>query len=257
MTDEHITAYLLGELSEEESERFEEECFAQESWPAQIDSVEEDLIDDYLRDRLTPERRRNFKRSYLTTPARVERFLMASALLRHVDARTESVPEPSPEPAPPPGLTWAERLRALWRGRPWVPRTAVALAALAVVATLWWAARPRPPQTFATMTLTAGVSNRAEGVRAGRVTLPLDADALKISLVLPEGAEPAARYRVELESGGGQALPLEASGPEAGAVSVVIPAAQLARGSYALKLFAVPADGPERRIPGSYFFTAE
>ena len=85
MTDEHIIAYLLKELPEEDLERFEDECFARESWPDQIELVEEDLIDAYLRNELTPERRQRFENHYLTTQARQERVIMAAALLRHVD----------------------------------------------------------------------------------------------------------------------------------------------------------------------------
>ena len=117
MTDEHITAYLLGELSEEESERFEEECFAQENWPAQIDSVEEDLIDDYLRRELSPRQRQSFENNYLTTVARMERVRMAAALLGLV-APAELVlepasPDPKPAPDPPPVPPRRERLRAV------------------------------------------------------------------------------------------------------------------------------------------------
>jgi len=56
MTDEHIIAYLLQELNEEEAEHFEEQCFAQEKWPAELDSVEQDLIDAYLRNELSKDR---------------------------------------------------------------------------------------------------------------------------------------------------------------------------------------------------------
>src|SRR6201989_587549 len=86
MTEERIIAYLLEELPEEEAERFEDECFADESRPEQIKLAEEDLIDEYLRGGLTPERRRRFEENYLTTDARAERVRMAAALLRHVDS---------------------------------------------------------------------------------------------------------------------------------------------------------------------------
>ena len=85
MTDERIIAYLLKELPEEELEQFEDECFDQESWPSQLNLVEEDLIDAYLRDELTQERRQRFERNYLITEARQERVMMAAALLRHID----------------------------------------------------------------------------------------------------------------------------------------------------------------------------
>src|SRR5215210_4154430 len=85
MTDENIIAYLLEELPDEDAEQFEDACFAEESWPSRLDLAEEDLIDAYLRNELTPERRQRFERNYLTTPAREERVILAAALLRQVD----------------------------------------------------------------------------------------------------------------------------------------------------------------------------
>ena len=185
--------------------------------------------------------------------------LLAWALVRHVDEQFEQEPEPAPEPIPvqPIGPTLGERFRAFWGGRAWVP-AATALAVVAAIAsTALFIYRERQPQTFATLTLSAAVSDRAEGVRANRVKHPIEAAALKVSLTLPEGAAPEARYRAELESGGGSSQALEASGPQGGAVTVVIPASQLPRGAYALKLYAVRPDNQERRIPGNYFFTVE
>jgi hypothetical protein len=60
-----------------------------------------------------------------------------------------------------------------------------------------------------------------------------------------------------LESEDGKARPLEVAGKDSGSVQVVLPAAQLARGQYALKLFAIETDRSEQRINGSYFFTVE
>jgi hypothetical protein len=60
MTDERIIAYLLKELPEGDAEQFEEQCFEQESWPAQISLVEDKLIEDFLRGVLTPEQRQHF-----------------------------------------------------------------------------------------------------------------------------------------------------------------------------------------------------
>jgi anti-sigma factor RsiW len=103
MTDERIIAYLLKELPEEELEQFEDACFDQESWPAQLNLVEEDLIDAYLRDELTEARRQSFERNYLITEARQERVMMAAALLRHVDAAPRAgteAPVAAPTAAP-------------------------------------------------------------------------------------------------------------------------------------------------------------
>ncbi|HEX5736347.1 MAG TPA: hypothetical protein VF131_26185 [Blastocatellia bacterium] len=257
MTDERIIAYLLEELPENDLERFEDECFAQESWPAQINMVEVDLIDAYLRNELTPERRERFEQNYLTTEARQERVIMAAALLRHVDecnaASKTAAAAPRAEPS------GAERFRAFWGSQNWALRTAASIAVVAVLAAVVWLfifRAPSPP-TFATLSLTASNINRAEGVQAGRVKLPPDADGLKISLTLPEQSPLAARYRVELENDYGETKTVEVAGADAQSVQVVVPASQLARGQYALKLFAIKPDGVEQRISGSYFFIVE
>ncbi len=253
MTDERIIAYLLKELPEGEAEQFEELCFEQESWPAQINLVEDELIDDYLRNELAPEQRQHFELNYLTTAAREERVHVAAALLRHVDKHT--VP---PVPVEPPKPTWIERLRAFWSGQMLPLRVGAAMAAIVILigALLLIPTHTFAPRTFAALTLNASANNRGEGAQAGNVKLPLNADALRITLTLPAGSAAATRHRVEMENIYGEKKSLEIDGQEAQSVSVVIPAEQLARGQYVLKLFAVKDDGGEQRL-GSYFFNAE
>jgi len=266
MTDERITAYLLEELTEEESGRFEDECFASEDWPGHLALVEEELIEDYLRGELAPERRLRFEHNYLRTTPRMERVRLAAALLRHVDEQTneqeaderppseEATGIVPPEPRKPRG--W---FSTFWLSPAWAPRVAVALAALALLVGTWWWARPRTdlPPTVATLTLPVSYSDRSEGAQSGRVRLPPGAAALNISLVLPDRRPPAARYRAELEDARGEKKTVEVTGGDARSVTVSIPAPQLASGRYALKLFAVQSDGTEQRIPGSYFFNVD
>ena len=273
MTDERIVAYLLKELPDEELERFEDECFEQESWPAQLDAVEEDLIEDYLREGLAPERRARFEQNYLATAARRERVRMAAALLRLLDERRteEEVEEEDEEEAeelvapaaapvmPPPTVeSWAERFRAFWGGHAWAPRAAAALALVLVVAGAWslYRSRTSAPQTVAALELNVRNSDRAAGTVPGRVKLAPDTDALRVALTIPEGSPPSARYRVELENREGETKTAHVDGQEGRTVSVLIPAAQLARGRYVLKLFAVGADGTEQPAD-KYFFNVE
>ena len=247
MTDERIIAYLLGELPEDDLERFEGEGFDQDDWQKQINLVELDLIDAYVRNKLTPERRQRFKQNYLTTEVRLERVIMATALLRHIDKL-------SPEP------TWVERFKAFWGGAPRSLRAASAVAVVAVIASAWWMSRTPSPRTFATLTLNITYSTRGEGVKAGNVKLTPDDEALKISLLLPEQPPQAASYRVEvdkIESDDGEALSAEVAGQDARSVQVVIPASQLAPGQYVLKLFAIKPDNTEQRIEGAYHFAVK
>ena len=256
MTDERIFAYLLGELPEKESERFDEECFAGEDWPEQISLVERDLIDAYLRDDLTPEQRQHFELNYLTTDVRLKRVATAAALLRHVATlRTEEAPAPKHvEP------TWLNSLIAFWRGRSWVLSVGLALGVvLAVTGGLWlYRTRTTSPRLIATLTLTPSAdNNRAEGATPGKVKLSPDADALKINLRLPEKSAAAASYRAELINNDGEAVPLGITGQHAESVSLEILAARLKHGRYALKLFAVNSDGSEQRVGGVYLFNVE
>lgn len=251
MTDERIFSYLLGELPEEESERFEEEGFAREDWPEEVRLAEDDLVDAYLRGELTPEQRRHFEQNYLTTEVRLKRVAVAATLVRHVN------PTPAPTPV---GPTWISNLVAFWCGRSWALRVGLVVGVIAIVASGLWLSRPRivSHRVLATLTLTASSDdNRTEGTEPGRVKLPPNAEGvLKIYLKLP--AEPtAANYRVKLMNEDGETSLLEVTGQDAESVSVEIPSARLTRGQYALRIFAVRPDGAEQRVRGVYLLNVE
>jgi len=254
MTDERIFAYLLGELPEEEAERFEEECFAGEDRPDQIRPAEDDLIDAYLRDELIPEQRQHFEQNYLTTEARLKRVAMAAGLLGYVNTlRTEEAPAPvHVEP------TWINSFIVFWSSRSWALRASLAVGVVLIVAGGLWLSRSRTrsPRAVATLNLTISADDRGEGVQPGRVSLPADAEALRINLKLPDQLA-AAGYRVELINDEGKTTPLSVVGRDAESVSVEIPAARLTRGEYALRLYAIKPDGAQQRIPGLYFFNVE
>jgi len=255
MTDERIFAYLLGELPEEEAERFEEECFAGEDWPDQIRPAEDDLIDAYLRGELAPEQRQHFEQNYLTTEARVKRVAMAAGLLRYINTRgAEEKSAPAREEP-----TWIKSFIAFWGGRNWALRAGLAVGVAAVILGGVWLfrARTRSPRVVATLTLTINAGdNRAEGAQPEMVKLPPGAEALRVILKLP-GHAAAAAYRVELLNEGGEASTPRVVGHDAESVTVEIPAAQLTHGEYALRLFAVRPDGAEERIRGVYLFSVE
>lgn len=252
-----VVSYLLGQMSKAESELFEDECFAQKNWPSQVHLVEEDLIDEYLHDELTPEQRRLFERNYLTTKARQERVRGAAMLLRHT-----CEPEPAPDipvVAREGGKKWDERLKAFWGGRSWGLRAASIVATLVIVTGGAWLylSRVRAPRAIATLRLSSGVMNRSESVQARTVKLSPDAAALNVFLMLPERATPASRYRVELDNQSGDTFPLAVEGQDAQSVWVLIPASRLPRGMYALTLFIIGDDGVEQPVYGSYVFAVE
>jgi anti-sigma factor RsiW len=256
MTDERIIAYLLDELPEEEAGQFEEACFAQARWPRQIKRVEEDLIVTYLRGELSPEQHAHFEQNYLTTEARAKRVLTAAALLRVMDDPPEGEAR-GPVTGEPNGRSWLGRLIGFWNSLTWgLP--AVAALGLLVIAGAWWLSRPSTPAQPTVATLTLAISadvRRGAGDQPASVKLSPGVDALSVRLTLPE---PAAMNgppsRVELIDQNEEVRSLAVEAREAGAVTVVIPAAQLKRGLYSLRLFTTNADGREQRVSGSYVF---
>lgn len=259
MTDERheeIRRYLLGGAPPEIQRAVEERLLVEESFLEELSFAEEELIDDYVGGELSADERASFEHHFLSTDERQRKLRFARALTRY---KSEKAVTKSAEPSPPrPSL--AERLRALWRGQPAWLRAAAAFAVVLALACAWWFSFPRAhsPKTLASLSLSVSAgSNRAEGVQASKVKLPLKEDALKISLRLPEGSDAASRHRVELWDAKGEFKELEVTERDDKSVSVIIPAGQLTRGQYALKLYATRPGGSEQRVSGSYFFTAE
>jgi hypothetical protein len=65
--DSVVRRYVLGDLTEDESQRLEEEYFVSDERFSQLLAVEEDLIEDFLRNRLGPGERERFEARFLTT----------------------------------------------------------------------------------------------------------------------------------------------------------------------------------------------
>lgn len=237
MTDERITAYLLEELTEQESEQFEEQCFAQDEWPAELDAAEHDLIDAYLRNELTADRRRRFQERYLTTDARKARVLVARSFHEALC------------PAQPKS-TLTEWLRALWQ-RPLVPQITIAVIVLAVGIGIFFP-RSRGPQTFESIELAMSSSDRATGDRPKIVLLPLNADALRVHLKLPEPSPDPVGFRVQLENLSRSLGELKIESQDAQSVVVNIPATQLTPGQQYLLVLS-----NKNGVIGNYFFKTE
>jgi anti-sigma factor RsiW len=85
--------YLLGELPEPEQLALEEQFFADEAMADQMRTVEQEIVDAYVRGRLGDEEKTVFERNYLAAPRHVERVAFARELLRIADETpVEQVP---------------------------------------------------------------------------------------------------------------------------------------------------------------------
>ena len=81
-----ITQYLLGSLSEPQSVALEAECFADNDTFERVAAAENDLIDDYLRGKLSPGDHEKFVRHFLASPRRRERVQAARILLQNMSS---------------------------------------------------------------------------------------------------------------------------------------------------------------------------
>lgn len=260
-TEDSIKRYLLGLLPEDEQQEVELRLLTESDFSEELLVSEEELMELYLADALSAEERAAFERHFLSTPERQRKLRFASTLKRYVREQTEGEQEERRESGSERRAPWGESWRALWQGSRWAVGAAFALMLIAVAAgALWLTRSSREPRTFAPLALsiTSGATRGGgEQSPAGKVKLPLGADALRIFLALPERAERSASHRVELVDAGGETESLKVEGEDTGSLSVVIPAERLRRGRYALRLYETRRGESEQRMEGSYLFTVE
>lgn len=240
-----LRQYLLGQLAEELREETETGLLEDDELFEELLIAEDELSDDYLSGKLSADEQTSFEQHFLVTPERVEKLRFAQAFKRHLAA--------APAEEIPTGKFWPalKARQSLVFG--------VAATLLIAVFAGWWllSYQQTTPRTFATLNLTITQGTRGDGPQASVIKFPLREDALKLVLSLPENPPPAVRYQAELETGAGDKRRLEPTSLDRQSVTVVIPRAELNRGQYVIRLFAVGSDGVEQRLTGGYFFTVE
>jgi hypothetical protein len=91
--DDLMIKYLLGEASEQEQSRLEEEYFADDALFEQLLAAEDDLIDSYVRGDLSSHEHKLFERSFLTSHRRRERVELARGLRRAISTELAAAGE--------------------------------------------------------------------------------------------------------------------------------------------------------------------
>jgi len=111
-SDKLIVRYLLGELPEEQQIEIEDRAFQDKEYLAAITAVENDLIDEYVREELSETERRKFEARFLASAERRKRVEFAKALAK-VTAK-EAVPKRAE--VTPAASSWRDSLEAFIRG---------------------------------------------------------------------------------------------------------------------------------------------
>ncbi len=87
--------YLLGEMPRKQREEMEDKYVADEELFDQLLAAEDELIDDYVGDHLSPDRREKFEQYFLSSPERLEKVKSARALMKYVERNYKPASGPS------------------------------------------------------------------------------------------------------------------------------------------------------------------
>ncbi len=202
------------------------------------------------------EERKRVEQYFLRSTERQNKARFASELLERA-AVERGRPVAAPVVPVHPGML--ERARSLWASQSLVARFASSFAAIVIVLGVVLLAWPgnRPSGAYASLNLTISSADRSEGTQTTRVRLEPGSSGVRIQLNLPDQIPEAKSYRVELvdELETSQNLPIEQQTDRT--LVVTVPAHQVKRGGYIIRLHAVTSDGTKQRVPGSYYFSVQ
>jgi len=135
LNEELIARYLLGNLTEEQQVEIEDRAFSDKEYLASITSVENDLIDEYVRGELSAAERQRFESRFLASAERRKRVEFARALRTVVSESTGPEKKVVQKAAT---WSWRESLYAFLNGLNPAARLAfVAATVLLIVGAAW------------------------------------------------------------------------------------------------------------------------
>ena len=124
VTQSKIRSYLLGQVDEPEHEAIENAILTNEELFEELLVVEDEIIDEYVNGKLSPEARSHFENYFLAAPERIEQLRFARVFERYVSS------QPAPEPVP--SRFWPEWVYSLYTSPAKIAVFAVLLLAIAL-----------------------------------------------------------------------------------------------------------------------------
>jgi methionine-rich copper-binding protein CopC len=255
-----VKRYLLGQLGEADEERVELRLLTDPYFTEEFDTVVDEITDQYAGNEFQGEERKRVEQYFLRSTERQNKVMFAGELLRQAEVeRGRQASDLPVQPVDPPEPGFFERARLFWAKQSFAFRGVTAFASLVIVVGVALLVIPdnRPSGTYALINLTLSNADRASGAETKSVKLELGSPGIKIELALPEQIPQAKSYRVELLDEQQVARDLRDVERKAQSLVVTVPANEIKRGSYIIRLYAVNPDGSEQRIRGSYFFNVE
>ena len=251
---------MLGRLNETDEEQVELRLLSDRAFNEECDIVVDEIAIRYVAGGFAGKEKEQVEQYFLRAPERRDKVRVMSELLRQSAAtRGEEPAVATPvrvAPVANPGLF--ARFSNAWRSQPLV--TGFATFAVLIVgvgiAFLLRSGGPRP-QTYAfSLPSTEIERGPGESTDPKSIKIPAGTTELHIQLQLSPPQTQPKSYRAEFVA---PATPrdLPIVSQDAGSVVVAVPATNLKPDHYAIRLFAVSADGQEERVPGSYIFRVE
>jgi hypothetical protein len=136
--EKQSVTYLLGDLSEAEQTELEERFFHDTQLSEALSEVEDDLIDQYVRDELSAPERQRFEHHFLISKRRREKVVFARSLLQAEKRPAEEVVSaPAVAHIQPPLPWWPAILSSLRAPRPVFSYSLAAVALLFLLGGFW------------------------------------------------------------------------------------------------------------------------
>jgi hypothetical protein len=266
---ETIRHYLLGQATQEDSSSLEERLLRDSALFQALLIAEDELIDQYLSEKLTPAERQRFETHFLIAPERQRKLHFGRALHKYVNyAATsepleqysaENVSDEKPDIAKPPPK------RGLFSFLPFsnpIVSYSLAAAMLLIVGGVSWVVfnnwrrqAPQQPGNVYVVTLTPG-QTRDLGSDHTRIEVPGNAGVVQLQLEVPTDRYQSYRATLlRLDDGESVTInDLKFSDLESRRiVPLRLPARLLIRGDYVLKLSGLSSAGQNEDL-ASYSF---
>ena len=258
---QQIRQYLLGRLPLKQQSELEEILLSDDDWYEEIQVVEDELVDEYLRDELSQTDRTSFESHFLTSPEHQEKARFASSLRRYVAAQGNDV-EPVIEGS---NTRIAHNRTSRLFGflpvhNPALEYALAVVALLIIVGVGWWGAKnwtapPQPGNVFG-VELSPALTTRGQSDATTQVLIAPDVDTLRLRLLIPENSYQsyeaslidADSHVVTTKSG----LKLQLINSQR-VVVFDVDAARLPAGDYRIKLSGATSNGNSEPLAGYSF----
>jgi anti-sigma factor RsiW len=196
MTEEqkHIRLYLLGNLPPKDLAELEVRLLADKGFHEELLVAEDELIDEYLADRLPGAERESFESHFLITPERQQKLSFSKALRKYVKLNELAYPQEettkSERPASLAGKMWSVKASLLTRTPNRNRVLAFSLIAALVFAASWmafhnWSSETtvqRQSHNVLKIALISG-STRGDGATQ-KVLVPAGVDSVQLEIEL-------------------------------------------------------------------------